>query len=236
MKIVFSILLLCVALTSCQKTNDFPNGTYEVSVLNKEDMSGTLEIVGETGDHFGYVTFKGKRTRTFPIGLTFKSQDSLDFLLAGGGYLRMKKQVEGWSGNFKYFGLEYSIEANRKGEASKELKGLVKLKPVGKGVISTDKDETFPCYDSTSKTLCFSRGGKIFETKKDEKAAWSKPKKVSFSSEFNDSAPYVFNNGESMLFTSNRKLPIRRRKRKICGSHTKNQQEIGQNPTRYHHQ
>lgn len=210
------LLIFCLfgILNSCQERKDSFAGIYEVNVTNKENLSGTLEIVGEPEDYFGRITFQGKRTRTFPIGLTFKSKDSLSFLLAGGGYLRLKKQVELWSGNFKYFGLEFSIEAKRTGNVSQELERLIQLKPLAKKTLSTDQDETFPCYDSNSQTLYFTRDGKIFQSTESSEGSWSKPKMLSFFQESNNSAPYLFNNGKSMLFTSNRKLPNAMKKKK----------------------
>ena len=208
------LIFLCGVLTGCHNKHKVPVGTYNVNVVNKEGINGVLEIVGEPEDYFGRITFEGKRKRTFPIGLRFRSADSLDFLLAGGGYLRMKKDEEKWKGNFKYFGLEYTIEASRTGDASQELERLIPLKPLAKEVVFTNKDETFPCYHSASKTLYFTREGNILETVESDDDTWSQPQKVSFSNEFNDSAPYVFNDGESMLFTSNRTLPNSNMKKK----------------------
>jgi hypothetical protein len=199
--------MLCGILGSCQERENVPTGSYEVNVLNKEGISGRLEIVGEPQDYFGRIVFEGKRKRTFPIGLSFKSEDSLAFLLAGGGYLRMKKNAEKWKGNFKYFGLEFELEAFRIGEASEELEKLVSLKPLARGFISTNEDETFPCYDAASQTMYFTRNGKIFESTESAAGSWSEPEMLSFFQESNNSAPYLFNKGRSMFFTSNKKLP-----------------------------
>lgn len=207
MRTLFLSIFLCGILSSCQQSNGVPTGTYEVKVLNKEGISGSLEIVGEPQDYFGRIVFEGKRKRTFPIGLRFSSQDSLAFLLAGGGYLRMKKSDDQWKGNFKYFGLEFELEASRIGEASEAMERLVSLKPLARGMISTDQDETFPCYDAASQTLYLTRNGKIFESTESTLGSWSEPEMLSFFQESNNSAPYVFNEGQSLLFTSNKKLP-----------------------------
>lgn len=202
-------------MMSCETVDKGPNGKYEVSVLNKEGLTDNiLEIVGEEGDYFGYIEFNGKRKRNYPIGLQFKSQDSLAFYMSGGGYLRLKKADDLWKGNFKYFGLQLEVEAKRVGEASPSLEELVALKPLSVGVLSTEEDETFPCFDSESNTLYFTKSGKIYQSKETADSTFSEPELVSFSKEYNNSAPYIFKNGEAMLFTSNRPLPFSTKKKK----------------------
>lgn len=215
MKKILFLLVLSFVIVSCQSEEITPNGKYEVSVTNKDGFSeNVLEIVGEEGDYFGYIEFNGKRKRNYPIGLNFRSQDSLSFIMSGGGYLRLKKDEDIWRGNFKYFGLQLEVEAKKVGEASQSLRDLVALKPLSVGKLSTDEDEAFPCYDYDSKTLYFTRSGKIYQSTETGYLTFSEPELVSFSKEFNNSAPYVYNDGNAMLFTSNRPLPYSTKKKK----------------------
>ncbi len=80
---------------------------------------------------------------------------------------------------------------------------LVDLKPIAKGIISTDQEESFPTYDHLNEELYFTRESKIYRSKY-ENNNWQNPKLLSFSSEFNDSAPHISQNGNRILFTSNR--------------------------------
>lgn len=215
MKKLVLLFVLSAVIVSCQSKEFTPNGKYEISVTNKEGFGhNILEIVGEEGDYFGYIEFNGKRKRNYPIGLNYKSSDSLSFYMSGGGYLRLKKENELWKGNFKYFGLQLEVQANRLGEACKSLQELVALKPLSIGNLSTEADETFPCYNASKNTLYFTRGGKIYQSEETGYLTFSEPKLVSFSADFNDSAPYLFNKGEAMLFTSNRPLPNSTKKKK----------------------
>ena len=213
-KIVF-IFLLSILLFSCKSKEEDIVGKYEVTVTNKEGFEESiLEIVGEEGDYFGFVEFNGKRKRNYPVGLDYKSQDSLSFFMSGGGYLRLKKTDKLWTGNFKYFGLQIEVAVKKVGEASASLKKLVKLKPLSMGNLSTEKDETFPCYDVESNTLYFTRSGKIYQSKETGYLTFSKPEIISFSSQFSNSSPYIFREGKAMLFTSNRPLPFSNKKKK----------------------
>ncbi len=206
MKYFIFIWILLITI-SCQKPVDPIIGKYALSVSGLNNTStGELEIVGEQGDYFGKITFDSKRKRVYEIGLRYKADDSISFILPGNaGFLRLKRIDEIWSGSFKYFGIQAEISASKTGNPSAELQSMVGLKPIGLSTISTDQEESFPSYDDTNDILYYGRDQKIYQSQKID-GDWSSPVKLPFSDEYNDSAPYVFNNGNSLLFTSNRPI------------------------------
>ena len=182
-------------------------GTYQLNIANmKNCTSGELVIVGEPEDYFGKITLHAKRERVYEIGLQHESNDSLHFTLpGGGGFLHLKRNESDWTGKFKYFGIKADITAKRTGAPSTQLQQMVDLKPVGQGIISTDKEESFPSYDNINQILYFSRDNKLFSSNYSG-IEWEKPIQLEISRRHNDSAPYLFNDGESMLFSSNRQI------------------------------
>ena len=207
MKKHYLFVVLLIIVVSCRESKEPIMGTYTLEVNGiKNVTTGELEIVGEKNDYFGKITLHSNRERVYAIGLNHSNEDSLAFILPGkGGYLRLKKDSVAWKGTFKYFGLEAEIRASKTGPPSVAMKALVHLKPVGPGVISTDEEESFPSFDNTNRLLYFTRAQKIYASKLTG-TYWEEPERLSFSQDFDDSAPYVLDNGESVLFTSNRPL------------------------------
>ena len=203
----YTVILLFI-LVSCNVSQNSIEGIYVLGVSGMKNVtSGELEIVGEHDDYFGRITFHASKPRVYEIGLKHLSSDSLYFILpGGGGFLSMRKAESSWQGNFKYFGLKADIEAKKIGAPSRELQDLVNLKPLGKGIISSDGEESFPSYDQKNQVLYFTRDQKIYSSKF-EKTGWVEPERLPFSQDHNDSAPYIIDNGSKLLFTSNR--PIR---------------------------
>ncbi len=181
-------------------------GTYDLTVEGlKSCTNGLLEIVGEDGDFFGKITFYAKRERVYEVGLTEHVNDSLSFILPGnGGYLKIKKQGPLVSGKFKYFGVRAEIEGKRVGPPAEELMKLVAFKPLAWNTISTLQEESFPSFDVKNQLLYFTRDQKLYSSSL-ASASWDEPEQLPFSDDTNDSAPYVFNDGNSLLFTSNRR-------------------------------
>ena len=192
-------------LAACQKSPAEFLGKYDLVLEGlKRYSEGELEVVGEPGDYFGRLHFKGERERTFALGLEYGDADSLAFVLPGGGYLRLKQQAEQWQGQFKYFGLVAQISGRKVGPASASLQALVGLKPLAIGRISTGKEESFPCYDAQRQILYFTRDSRIYYSHQLKDEAWGQPQLISFSANFNDSAPALSPDGTQLLFTSNR--------------------------------
>jgi len=197
---------LILIFISCQKESRDPVGLYELVVsTDKNELGGILEIVGEADDYFGKLVIKSKKERIYEVGLDFKSQDSLSFFLPGqGGFLRLKKNQTNWKGTFKYFGLKADIVALKKGEPSKEMQSLVSLKPIGKGILSSKAEESFPTYDSKAKKLYFCRDNILVSSQQLANDQWGEPDTLPFSGPYDDSAPYLSKDGSSLLFTSTR--------------------------------
>ncbi|WP_111683595.1 TolB-like translocation protein [Winogradskyella tangerina] len=209
MKKIIGALVYFILVTtfSCTKFKDPVIGKYTLEVTELKNVTtGQLEIVGEPDDYFGRITFNANRPRVYEIGLSHKSEDSLHFRLPGNnGFLSLKKQDSLWKGNFKYFGIKAALKAKKIGDPSSELQDLVNLKPLGKGIISTEKEESFPSFDSKNKILYFTRDQKLWSSKFNNNQ-WQVPEQLSFSQNDNDIAPYVYNNGNSLIFSSNRLL------------------------------
>ncbi len=202
-------------ILSCQEHSEPIVGKYELEVNGMKNTStGELEIVGEPNDYFGKIAFNSKRKRVYELGLKYKGKDSLFFMLPGnGGFLALKKEDANWRGKFKYFGIQAEVVANKIGPASNDLEALVNLKPIGRGVISTDQEEAFPSFDPVNEVLYFTREQKIYSSELND-SEWEEPLSLPFSQDFNDSAPYVFDNGQSLLFTSNRPIANSESKKK----------------------
>ena len=206
MRIKFGLLLLVLSLIlSCAKPEDPIIGSYALEVSSAKTItSGTLDIVGEPEDYFGRIVFNAKKPRVYEIGLTHKSEDSLHFMLPGSnGFLGLKKQDSIWQGQFKYFGIKADLKASKTGEPAQDLQDLVALKPLAKGTISTDQEESFPSYDSKNNILYFTRDQKLWSSQWLNEE-WQTPQQLVFSQSDNDIAPCVYNDGESLLFSSNR--------------------------------
>ena len=194
-----------ILLTACQSNSFDPTGKYQLMITGMKNVAdGALEVVGEPDDYFGCITLNAKKQRVFELGMTFGDKDSMAFKLPGGGFLRLKKEDNNWIGRFKYFGLQAKVSGEKTGGPSKEMQSLVPLKPIGKGVISTEAEESFPCYDASNKILYFTRDNVIYQSKHLQAKSWGVPDTVTFSGIYNDSAPRISNNGEWMIFTSNR--------------------------------
>jgi len=215
MKLAYHAILIIFLFISCQQEKHSVAGRYELEIGEMKNIErGELEIVGEPGDYFGRIIFFSKRERSFEIGLKDSSYDSLKFILpGGGGFLNLKMKDSALSGKFKYFGLRAELSGRKIGPPSNELQALVDLKPIGNGIISTDEEEAFPSYDAKNQILYFSRNQRIFSSQLND-SGWEKPVHLDFSDEFNDSAPYIFNDGESLLFTSNRQVDDSQPKKK----------------------
>ncbi len=211
----FLILIPLMLILSCKDYQDPIIGKYTLEVSGIKNVStGELELVGEAHDYFGKITLYAKRERVYAIGLEYETADSLAFIMPGkGGFLRLKKDNGAWQGNFKYFGLEAEITALKSGPASDALKALSDLKPLGQGIISTNEEESFPSYDPAYHVLYFTREQKIYASKL-KGTEWEKPVRLPFSQEFDDSAPYVLDDGQAVLFTSNRPLDSMESKKK----------------------
>ena len=207
MKRFILLYLLLSSLYGCEIGGDSITGSYELEVSGLKNVSrGVLEIVGEADDYFGRITFNAKKKRVYEIGLISAEHDSLNFILPGkGGFLKIKRDTNSWNGKFKYFGIEADIVAKRAGPAPAELQALVDLKPLAKGIISTDAEESFPSFEPISKILYFTRGQSLYYSELSD-SSWSEPEMLSFSEGFDDSAPYIYNRGNSLLFTSSRPL------------------------------
>ena len=205
MKRFFVFCILLVSMLACNKGKNSITGSYEMGVNGVKNVStGMLEIVGEHGDYFGRITFNSKKKRVYEIGLLTEENDSLNFILPGnGGFLKIGMDKKIWRGRFKYFGIEAKITVKKVGAPTPELEALVDLKPLAKGVISTDSEESFPSFDATAQVLYFTRGQSIYSSELVD-SIWQEPKRLPFSQDSDDSAPYIFNNGNSILFTSNR--------------------------------
>ena len=203
----YLILIMLIAWLGCTKNQASFLGAYELEITGiKNAATGELEIVGEPSDYFGKITINAKRKRVYAIGLQYHESDSLHFILPGkGGFLSMKKGVTEWKGRFKYFGLQADIIAKKVSDASQEMQALVGLKPIGVGVISTNQEESFPSFDPINKILYFSREQGIYASSQ-EGSHWQAPSILPFSGDFFDSAPYIFNQGKSLLFTSDRPI------------------------------
>ncbi|MAD98438.1 MAG: hypothetical protein CMB99_14025 [Flavobacteriaceae bacterium] len=202
------IIVLVFLVFSCSKTEQEIFGTYELQVKGMKNISkGILEIVGEADDVFGKIVFTGQRKRVYSLGLKKMTKDSLHFFLPGnGGFLRLKRNEKKLTGSFKYFGIKAKLSGTYVSPPSEEMQALVSLKPLGKGIISTNEEESFPSFDSKNEILYFTRNQKIFSSKI-VNSTWQKPQILSFNASFNNLAPFVFNNGNSLLFSSNRPLP-----------------------------
>jgi hypothetical protein len=205
MKNIYAILFVIILFSGCSKHDTSFTGTYELEVTGMKNVSkGELEIVGEPDDYFGKISFISKKQRVYEIGLSYKENDSLHFILPGkGGFLALKKENDHWIGTFKYFGIQAEIQATKIGNPCSELTALVDLKPIGRNIISTDQEESFPSFDAANQLLYFTRERKLYSSKYNG-SNWESPVRLSFSQEYSDSAPYIFNNGKSLLFTSNR--------------------------------
>ena len=204
---ILPLLLLLLLISSCIESKDPIIGTYALEVSGPKNItSGTLDIVGEPEDFFGRITFNAQKPRVYEIGLTHKSEDSLHFRLPGNnGFLSLKKLDSIWEGQFKYFGIKANLKATKSGEASQALQDLVALKPLGKGIISTDQEESFPSYDTVNNILYFTRNQKLWSSQF-LNGEWQSTAQLSFSKDYNDMAPCIYNNGQSLLFSSNRKI------------------------------
>jgi hypothetical protein len=205
--IALSITLLVIS--NCSKNSEFdPVGYYSLEVEGIRSIDkGSLEIFGEADDYFGLLRFEGTRNREYSVGIEFISTESMSFYLSGDGYLRIVRQENRWTGEFKYFGLNGTIQTDRieplKSIEEGKTKQITALKPIGRGVISTNEQETFPTFDPNRNSLFFTRSDQLFETSLNGEN-WSPPIPLSFSSEFSDSAPYLSSDGETMIFTSTR--------------------------------
>ena len=157
----FLISSLVLFISAC-KINDPIIGIYTLEVEGiKNVTSGKLDIIGQESDYFGKLTFNSLKPRIYEVGLEFGSKDSLAFRLPGnGGFLRLKRQDSTWSGSFKYFGLNATVKATRTGDAADSLQALAVLRPLAPGIISTEAEESFPCFDNPGKTLYFTRNQK----------------------------------------------------------------------------
>ena len=207
MKIIFLQLCVITFLCSCHQESKSFIGKYQLDVSGMKNVEkGELELVGTQDDCFGKIVFYSKRKRTFEIGLKEASIDSLKFVLPGnGGYLNLALDDSIINGNFKYFGLKADLYGQKVGPPSAELEALVNLQPIGMGIISTFQEESFPSYDDKNDILYFTRDQKLFSSQWTNEN-WSAPIQLEISNEFNDSAPYLYNNGESLLFTSKRPI------------------------------
>ena len=83
---------------------------------------------------------------------------------------------------------------------------------VGEGTISTDGGEIFPSFSISGDTLYFSthedgwsRHNIVVSHLTDD--GWSSPAPTSFNSSFDDRAPFVSPDGNTLIFSSNRPLP-----------------------------
>ena len=197
---------LLLLIISCGEQSISPVGMYELEISGMKNASqGTLEIVGEPGDYFGKLTILASRKRVFEVGLLYLDLDSLAFILPGaGGFLRLGRHASLWRGKFKYFGLKAEISAVKTGEPSDEMSALVPLKPLGKGIISTLSEETFPCYDDRNGWLYFSRDNVLLVSKDLGEDRWGATDTLPFSGRYGDSAPFLAPDHNSLLFTSDR--------------------------------
>ncbi len=207
-----TLILLLLILSNCSDEPDElnPVGTYHLEVQGIRSIdSGMLEIGGENDDYFGRLTFTGSRNREYSVGMEFLSADSMSFYLAGGGYLRIARRDTNWIGEFKYFGLNGDIIANINGDLDNyresEFERITKVKPISWGIISTSAQETFPSFDPVRKELYFTRSSGIYSSVKMDQS-WSEPVLLPFSNTYNYSAPYLSDDGNTLVFTSNRPL------------------------------
>lgn len=212
---ILLILAITLIFSACTSKESSLSGTYSLEISGAKNIrNGTIDLIGESGDYFGKITLFGQRERVYEIGLSKETSDSLLFIMPGnGGFLHIDKSDSTWSGKFKYFGIQADIKANKSGPISPELGALAKLSPLAKDIISTSGEESFPSFDPSSNTLYFCRDQKIFSSVYTNKA-WSLPELLPHSEGFNNSAPYVFNGGKSLLFTSNRQLDSTEHKKK----------------------
>ncbi len=202
----YVLVIFLGMMLSCQQQVEPINGRYELKVQGMKNVStGLLEIVGEQEDYFGRITFYAKRERVYELGLKDGNKDSLVFFLPGQeGYLKLHTADSLWKGKFKYFGIQAELTAKKTGMASEDLEALVALKPIGQGVISTEQEESFPSYDKENNLLYFTRDQNIYYSSYNG-THWEDPELLDFSGTTEDAAPYIFNQGQSMLFTSKRR-------------------------------
>lgn len=213
---VFLIVWTVGLCFACHKKEQPITGKYALEVDGLKNISrGEMLIIGEPGDYFGKISLFASRTRVYEIGLKEVRGDSIYFILPGkGGYLKFKGSNSEWHGYFKYFGLQASLKAIKVSEDVKEFAGLVNLKPIGQGTISTLSEESFPSYDNFNNILYFCRDNQIYSSAFNGNN-WESPVKLSFSEKYNDTAPFQFNQGNSMLFTSNRSIEPAQTKKNV---------------------
>jgi Tol biopolymer transport system component len=85
------------------------------------------------------------------------------------------------------------------------------IERVGAGIISTDRNETFPAVDPVDGSLWFSVYDDSFDDQtimfsRRTDSGWAAPEVASFSGEWGDRAPRFSPNGSSLYFSSNRPM------------------------------
>lgn len=88
------------------------------------------------------------------------------------------------------------------------------LERVGPGIISTDRNETFPSPSADGATLYFSRYGDDFDCQtlmvsRRSEDGWTEPERLPFSGRWGDRAPRLSPDEEQLFFSSDRPLPGR---------------------------
>jgi len=92
---------------------------------------------------------------------------------------------------------------------AEQNEGNSRVELVGPGVISTDRNETFPAEDPIDGSMWFSVddrsfGAQIIMHAKNAASGWATPEVASFSGEYGDRAPRFSPDATSLFFTSNR--------------------------------
>lgn len=203
-RLALGLIVLVGALPASAQA---PVGAYTLHVEGlKTAETGLLEIVGEPEDYFGRLTLDADPPRVFAVRLATASADSLSFTLPGDGALVLRRDGDGWRGDFRYFRLRAALHATAAGPPDPALQALVALKPIAWGTLSTPAQETFPTLSADGTRLYFTRDGTILVSER-RGDGWASPDTASFSGHHDDSAPYVAPEGDALLFTSNRPNP-----------------------------
>jgi Tol biopolymer transport system component len=106
--------------------------------------------------------------------------------------------------NFTSYAAGQSLAGSQSGDAT-----VVEV--VGEGIVSTDRNETFPAVNPVDGSLWFSVYDNSFDAQtimfsRQTDSRWSAPETAPFSGEWGDRAPRFSPDGSSLYFSSNRPL------------------------------
>ena len=107
--------------------------------------------------------------------------------------------------------LSFGISAVGQSEAGLTTASPAAIERVAAGIISTDRNETFPMVDPVNGSLWFSVYDDSFDDQtimfsRRTDSGWAAPEVAPFSGEWGDRAPRFSPDGSALVFTSNRPL------------------------------